>query len=978
MHNDSDIPLKDRRPSTVVSPVSKPLLNHSKTLNFESARRIKLQDADDSDLIEIKMPDRDQRHDDPNGQLMHSPSGRAMPGHRTLKRTVVVASKDKNQRDSGAQQGVSVEVPYHRTVLPTEEVRTFKIFRQKEKVLKSVVSNYRCYVEDPFDCQFLTVVPFFNEEPEDVYGTLRDLYRNSQQLYGNKDDENPAVVLHALLVLDGYNKASRATLEWVKRLFSVDETVYGEDPWHYLAKLRNDKKESSKDINWFLNKVEEEQQQRKGRSVQAMKNPDPSWNALEVFQWAINHAHMSEQSALKIFRAGVDGEELLHLTLSVLVDEIGLSLAASIDLMKHIERQTTRLESFDELNDIGVIFQNTKNGKLFPLQIRDPVLDEKELDGKEYENYIHAKTGCYCNCMDWEDVERKLTTFQMCVSLVVKCRNRQKHNSHWWAIQPDIGFLSQHKAANFIWFTDCGTLFDKDCLFYLWNILHKDKAREYGAVTGRQRVMNARQQNNHNEGFISELLRHAQRCDFELSFAASVGAFASIGVLPVLPGPCGLFRREVLESGAALFYHSFLEMKEIGVIEANIMIAEDRVLSVSPFFVTEQADGSPIKQHMHTTVAPEATFYFESENNIMNLAKQRRRWINGTIAAYLWFLFRKPALIWKYFNIFFINKVMLWYLFFVQAWSFFFVFLSPAIFIVSFEFAISKISFAPNLMSAYWWWVLVGLYVLFVYMSWAKHTADFAMYSGMLFGMVVEAVTIIALIVDIVQTYIPKQLEGNATSFAPTEDNGAIVLGDSGYTLNLWDTVPLATILLFMFLPVFTALIVSPYSFLQIMRSGIFFLAFLPTLVGLFGAYSITNFADFSWGNRDSTGAEDKLGAQRKIVLQHRGQVYGWLFMFLNVALVLLASDLIYRYKYFKVVAAGFLFLIPITSMFLSFGYWVVWRCKWCFKLCLGCCHKGSRHHHAKAAPNQILTKEKNNPNSPRKLSEMQSLHATI
>jgi hypothetical protein len=57
-----------------------------------------------------------------------------------------------------------------------------------------------------------------------------------------------------------------------------------------------------------------------------------------------------------------------------------------------------------------------------------------------------------------------------------------------------------------------------------------------GAVTGRQRVMNAQQQGNEDEGFVSETFRHVQRCDFELSYASTVGAFASIGVMPVLPG----------------------------------------------------------------------------------------------------------------------------------------------------------------------------------------------------------------------------------------------------------------------------------------------------------------------------------------------------------------------------------------------------------------------------------------------------------
>lgn len=62
-----------------------------------------------------------------------------------------------------------------------------------------------------------------------------------------------------------------------------------------------------------------------------------------------------------------------------------------------------------------------------------------------------------------------------------------------------------------------------------------------GAVTGRQRVMNAKQQGDKGEGFVAEMLRHVQRCDFELSFASTVGAFTAVGALPVLPGrPDGL------------------------------------------------------------------------------------------------------------------------------------------------------------------------------------------------------------------------------------------------------------------------------------------------------------------------------------------------------------------------------------------------------------------------------------------------------
>jgi hypothetical protein len=72
----------------------------------------------------------------------------------------------------------------------------------------------------------------------------------------------------------------------------------------------------------------------------------------------------------------------------------------------------------------------------------------------------------------------------------------------------------------------------------LWKALKEGSlvGDSIGAVTGRQRVMNARQQGDQGEGIVADTLRHVQRCDFELSFASTVGAFAAIGALPVLPG----------------------------------------------------------------------------------------------------------------------------------------------------------------------------------------------------------------------------------------------------------------------------------------------------------------------------------------------------------------------------------------------------------------------------------------------------------
>lgn len=73
-------------------------------------------------------------------------------------------------------------------------------------------------------------------------------------------------------------------------------------------------------------------------------------------------------------------------------------------------------------------------------------------------------------------------------------------------------------------------------------------------------------------------------------FQAQMGSFAAFGFLPVLPGPCGFYKISYLLE-CAPFYHDFLsmEVEDIGVIDANLMIAEDRVrekkkLNVTYFF----------------------------------------------------------------------------------------------------------------------------------------------------------------------------------------------------------------------------------------------------------------------------------------------------------------------------------------------------------------------------------------------------------
>lgn len=148
--------------------------------------------------------------------------------------------------------------------------------------------------------------------------------------------------------------------------------------------------------------------------------------------------------------------------------------------------------------------------------------------------------------------------------------------------------MKAYPRAEFGWLTDCGTLFHYKYYFFatshvnsqrcLYHLLMAVARPNVAAATGRQRVMSPSHQDAESEGLVSRFLRHVQRADFELSFGATMGSFAMFGFLPVLPGPCGFYRLPYLLA-CAPFYHDFLsmEVKDIGVIDANLMIAEDRV-----------------------------------------------------------------------------------------------------------------------------------------------------------------------------------------------------------------------------------------------------------------------------------------------------------------------------------------------------------------------------------------------------------------
>ena len=115
-----------------------------------------------------------------------------------------------------------------------------------------------------------------------------------------------------------------------------------------------------------------------------------------------------------------------------------------------------------------------------------------------------------------------------------------------------------------------------------------------------------------------------------------------MGYMPVLPGPCGLFRYKYLgtmdEEDSPLKKYFELTTKNRGIVLGNMQLAEDRFISNLLTFMSRERCVKKGIRNPRTGHERDAIFYFEAELPLSNLVKQRRRWINSTLFSAYWLL----------------------------------------------------------------------------------------------------------------------------------------------------------------------------------------------------------------------------------------------------------------------------------------------------------------------------------------------------
>ena len=431
------------------------------------------------------------------------------------------------------------------------------------------------------------------------------------------------------------------------------------------------------------------------------------------------------------------------------------------------------------------------------------------------------------------------------MTLILKSENRRKHNSQEWILNSFAtqGFTKTLYDRHFIFMTDCGTLFDDHCLLRL--IRYMLKHRKCVGTTGRQRVMSASEQDMEQEKWFSvaKFLRIIQMADYEVSYATYTGAFSLVGCLPVLPGPCGMFRYSGLLStriGEDCKTHTDVESSSTGVRESalnhyndlvdisvkdtnicieNVKLAEDRIPSYS--IITHGQPGA------FTTWVDGAVFKFQAETTLQSLLLQRRRWINGAFSCYLWNCVVHPALIMKSPHPP-LRKLFIMFLYWLQLLNYVFAMSTYGVIAGSMYISLlslfdidSKIALTVTVVYGF---LVICFLIIHKYESYTKYLMP-----SVVFANAVMLVFIIAGFINEIVKW------------------GGVINDNVGRMMTVFSAITIVCV------PFVMALVSLNFkSMLYILVALIPYWLFLPTLVGTFVMYSMARFSDITWGNRVS------------------------------------------------------------------------------------------------------------------------------
>ncbi|XWV24676.1 hypothetical protein QJ856_gp1107 [Tupanvirus deep ocean] len=507
----------------------------------------------------------------------------------------------------------------------------------------------------------------------------------------------------------------------------------------------------------------------------------------------------------------------------------------------------------------------------------------------------------------------------MKISLVVKINNRRKHNSHEWFFGKN-GFADCINPE-YLFFTDAFALYNNWCIYHLCRSL--DKNPKLVATTGRQRLMSKKQQGSTESSFSLEtILRMVQLYDFESSNVIYNGAFSLGGMLPVIPGPCGMYRATNLrDDNVRDYYFSTVneDPDKTGMVLGNLRIAEDRILTYAAV-VKSEIEGAYMEFN------PMSIFYFEAETELDSLIFQRRRWINGSVAGYLYLLFFnfKHFKEWKA-NPF--KKFYIWLLLMAQLLTYLLVGIAPSLTLrilyhgikYFLEYYNVTLSFDIVILGIIFW----AIYMIHILVHHAKSKFNYIiMYILLALSFITSALSVTTLL-----------------HYAFVSEG-----------MNFFDIMVSKNVVLYMALYVFfgpfvVSLLLSGkgHSFLFMIKSFVSYYMFLPMLISWFGSYSYARLWDLSWGNRpasemDSVSANTKEKMIKKFKITNRKLLFFLVVINIALFMVPLEGQLIIMCTFFAL--AAYQLTLSIIFCLIKLLYKFQFMIKKCGICCKSCCRK--------------------------------------
>lgn len=210
-----------------------------------------------------------------------------------------------------------------------------------------------------------------------------------------------------------------------------------------------------------------------------------------------------------------------------------------------------------------------------------------------------------------EDINQEAFYHPMQLLLAIKERNGGKLDSHNWFFNA----FAEHLQAKFTVLLDVGTIPRDRALYKLYKTLRSDPC--VGGCCGEISV--------HKPELLKPVIA-SQHFEYKISNLMDKSTESVLGFITVLPGAFSAYRYEAIR-GKPLeqYFLSITDGDSLGAFKGNMYLAEDRILC---FELVARRECNWTLKYVKNAVAET-----DVPSTLLDLIKQRRRWLNGSYFA---------------------------------------------------------------------------------------------------------------------------------------------------------------------------------------------------------------------------------------------------------------------------------------------------------------------------------------------------------